>query len=70
MQRSFIFRRREIGCSKCLPTFVTTLFVSPACTVIGAVIGSMGALSLTSFSVTTNDNGAEAATPVFSLATT
>lgn len=55
---------------KYLLTFVTTFFVSPAWTVIGGIMGSIGALSLTSFNITTKDNGAEAATPVFSLATT
>lgn len=37
---------------------------------MGAIIGSRGALSLTSFNVTTNDRGDDAATPVFSRATT
>lgn len=51
-------------------TFVICLFVSPAWTVMGAIMGSIGALSLTSFNVTTNDRGDDAATPVFSRATT
>lgn len=51
-------------------TLITSRLVSPAWTVIGGSIGSCGALSLTSFNVTTKDSGDDAAVPLFSRATT
>lgn len=49
---------------------MTSRLVSPAWTVMGDVMGSIGALSLTSLRVTTKESGDEAASPLRSRATT
>lgn len=51
-------------------TWATSRLLSPAGIEIGASIGSFGALSFTSIKLTDNDNGALAAFPKVSLATT